>query len=160
MGSIAQSEGPIDRALFVRLSLATASIAAGLIHATVVAHHLEESAILGVAFVSTAIFQISWAAPVSVRLDRRVLDVGAAVNGAVVAAWIVSRTVGLPFGPHAWLAEPVGAVDATATLLELLIVIASALAPTSSGRLRHDSILEGESGNAGREARRGRRHFG
>jgi hypothetical protein len=78
-----------------------------------------------------AIFQISWAAAVLARLDRRVLDVGVAVNGAVVAAWIASRTAGLPFGPHAWLAEPMGAVDVTATLLELLIVMGSALAPAS-----------------------------
>ena len=160
MASIARSDRSIVGTQFVPLSLAIASIAAGLIHASVVSHHLAESTILGVAFVATAIFQIAWAVTASVRLDRRILDVGAAVNGTIVMAWITSRMVGLPFGPHAWLAEPVGAVDATATLLELLIVIGSALAPTSSERLRHDSILEGESGNAGREAQRGRRHFG
>jgi hypothetical protein len=131
MGSIAPSERSIDRTLLMRLSLATAAIAAGLIHSSVVPHHLEESTILGVAFVATAIFQIAWGATVSTRLDRRPLDVGAAVNGAVVAAWIVSRTIGLPFGPDAWLAEPVGAVDAAATFLELLIVVGSAIAPTS-----------------------------
>ena len=125
MGSIAPSERSVERIAYVRLSLATASIAAGLIHATVVPHHLEESTILGAAFVATAIFQIAWAAPASVRLDARTLDVGVAVNAAVVAAWIASRTIGLPFGPHAWLAEPVGAADATATVLELLIVIGS-----------------------------------
>jgi hypothetical protein len=130
VGSVAQSERSIDRTVFMRLSLATVSIAAGLIHARVVPHHLEESIVLGVAFVATAIFQIGWAAPVSVRLDRRLLDIGAVVNGAVVAAWIASRTVGLPFGPHAWLAESIGAVDATATVLELLIVIGSTLVPT------------------------------
>lgn len=129
MASVARSEPSIDGRPFIRLSLATASIAAGLIHARVVPHHLEESIVLGVAFLATAIFQIVWAAPASVRLGRRLLDVGAVVNAAVVAAWIVSRTVGLPFGPHAWLAEPVGAVDATATSLELLIVIVWALAP-------------------------------
>jgi hypothetical protein len=86
MGSIAPSERSIDRTLLMRLSLATAAIAAGLIHSSVVPHHLEESTILGVAFVATAIFQIAWGATVSTRLDRRPLDVGAAVNGAVVAA--------------------------------------------------------------------------
>jgi hypothetical protein len=127
MGSVAPSEPWIDPTLFVRLWVATASIAAGLIHATVVPHHLEESSILGAAFVATAIFQVAWAAPASVRLDAHTLDIGVAVNAAVVAAWIASRTVGLPFGPHAWVAEPVEAVDATATILELLIVIGSTL---------------------------------
>jgi hypothetical protein len=131
MGSIARSERSVDRTVFVRLSLAAASIAAGLIHATVVPHHLEGSTILGAAFVATAIFQIAWAAPASVRLDARTLDIGVAGNGAVVLAWIASRTAGLPFGPHAWLAEPVGAVDATATALELLIVIGSTLVRVS-----------------------------
>jgi len=143
MGSIAAADRSIDRSVSVRLVLATASIAAGLIHATVVPHHLAESTILGVAFVATAIFQIAWAAAVSVRLDRRVLDVGTVVNGAVVVAWIVSRTVGLPFGPHAWLAEPVGAMDATATILELLIVFGSALAHTSQTNTTPGPIREG-----------------
>lgn len=127
MGSIAPSKRSIERTMYVRLSLATASIAAGLIHATVVPHHLEESTILGAAFVATAIFQIAWAARASVRLDARTLDLGVAVNAAVVAAWIASRTIGLPFGPHVWLTEPIGAADATATVLELLIVIGSTL---------------------------------
>ncbi len=131
MGSVVRSEGSIDRAVFIRLPIAIASIAAGLIHASVVPHHLEESIVLGAAFLATAIFQIGWAVQVSVRLDRRLLDIGATVNGAVVAAWISSRTVGLPFGPHAWLAEPIGPADATATLLELLIVIGSAFVPTT-----------------------------
>jgi len=142
MESVAQPERSTDWTVFMRLSLATASIAAGLIHASVVPHHLEESVILGVAFVATAIFQIAWAAPVSARLGRTVLDVGAVVNGAVVAGWIVSRTVGLPFGPHAWVAEPVGAVDVTATLLELLIVLGSALARTSQPNAALDPVRE------------------
>ena len=131
MGSIAPAERSIDRTPFLRLSLATASIAAGLIHATVVPHHLAESIILGAGFVATAIFQVAWAAPASVRLGARTLDLGAAVNAIVVAAWITSRTIGLPFGPHAWMAEPVGAADATATFLELLIVIGATLVRVS-----------------------------
>jgi hypothetical protein len=127
MGSILPAERSIDRTVYVRLSLATASIAAGLIHAAVVPYHLAESTILGVAFVATTMFQIAWAAPVSVRWDGRTLDVGVVLNGAIVAAWITSRTVGLPFGPHAWLAEPVGSLDIAATLLELLIVAGSVL---------------------------------
>ena len=131
MGSIASSEHSVDPTLFLRLPLAIASIAAGLIHATVVPHHLAGSIILGAGFVAMAIFQVAWAAPASVRLDARTLDIGVAVNATVVAAWITSRTVGLPFGPHAWVAEPVGAADATATLLELLIVIGATLVRVS-----------------------------
>jgi hypothetical protein len=98
---------------------------------TVIPHHLEESTVLGVAFAAAAIFQIAWAAPASVRLDALTVDLGVAVNAAIVAGWIASRTIGLPFGPHAWLAEPVGATDAAATVLELLIVIGSTLVRVS-----------------------------
>jgi hypothetical protein len=42
MRSVAPSDRSIDRTLFVRFSLATASIAAGLVHAAVVPHHLED----------------------------------------------------------------------------------------------------------------------
>jgi hypothetical protein len=49
------------------------------------------------------------------------------LNGSIVVAWIASRTVGSPFGPHAWLAEPVGSLDIAATMLELLIVAGSAV---------------------------------
>ena len=131
MGSIAPSGRSIDRALFVRLSFAIASIAAGLIHATVAPFHLEGSTILGAAFVATAIFQVAWAVPASVRLDARTLDIGVVVNATVVVAWIASRTIGLPFGPHAWAPEPAEAADATATILELLIVIGATLVRVS-----------------------------
>ena len=131
MGSIAPSERSIDGTMFARLSLAAASIAAGLIHATVVPHHLQGSVILGAGFVATAIFQVAWAVPASVRPHARTLDLGVAVNATVVAAWITSRTIGLPFGPHAWMSEPVGAADATATVLELLIVIGATLVRVS-----------------------------
>ena len=131
MGSIAPSERSIEPTEYVRLPLTAASIGAGLIHVTVIPHHLEESTVLGVAFAAAAIFQIAWAAPASVRLDALTVDLGVAVNAAIVAGWIASRTIGLPFGPHAWLAEPVGATDVAATVLELLIVIGSTLVRVS-----------------------------
>jgi hypothetical protein len=86
MGSIAPAERSIDRSVYVRFALAVASIAAGLIHAAVVPDHLAESSILGLAFAATAVFQVAWAAAVSVRWDGRALDVGVALNGAIVVA--------------------------------------------------------------------------
>jgi hypothetical protein len=127
MDSVAVADRSSDRAASARLALAAASIVAGLIHAVVAPQHLAGSTILGAAFVATATFQVAWAAPLSLQPSRRVLDIGSAVNGAVLVAWIASRTVGLPFGPHAWIAEPVGALDAAAAVFELVIVIGSVL---------------------------------
>lgn len=83
---------------------------------------------LGLAFVATSVFQVAWAIPLVGGPGPRVLAIGAALNGAVVLAWIWSRTVGVPIGPHAWTPEPAGIADLSATLLELLLVTAWALA--------------------------------
>ena len=41
----------------------------------------------------------------------------------MVALYIVTRTVGVPLGPHATRAEEVGTLDLTATGLELATVV-------------------------------------
>ena len=49
----------------------------------------------------------------------------AGVSAASVAAWAVSRTVGLPFGSHEGVAEPVALVDGVAAALALAAVAIS-----------------------------------
>lgn len=44
-------------------------------------------------------------------------------NLAVVALYLVTRTSGVPIGPHATKAEEAGALDLTATALELATVV-------------------------------------
>jgi hypothetical protein len=107
-------------------ALAVASVAAGAIHAVAAPGHLAEDPLLGAAFVSVAIFQVTWAIAVTRGGDERVVAIGATVNAAIVLAWIASRTVGLPLGPHAWSPEAPRVLDLTATLLELVIVAGSA----------------------------------
>jgi hypothetical protein len=120
-----EAAGLSRRAL--RLALAFASVAAGVIHAVAAPHHLDEAPPLGAAFVAVAVFQVLWALPAISSSDRRVFDVAAIVNAAIVLAWIVSRTVGLPVGPHAWIPEAPGNLDVSATVLELVIVAGSLL---------------------------------
>jgi len=55
------------------------------------------------------------------------LAVGAAGNLAVVATWVVSRTVGLPLGDYAGITLPVGFPDALAAALEAVIVAGAAV---------------------------------
>jgi hypothetical protein len=44
------------------------------------------------------------------------------VNSAVIAVWIVSRTIGLPIGPHPWQPEAIGLLDLFATGFEVALV--------------------------------------
>lgn len=83
--------------------------------------HFEEWWLAGVFFVVVTALQLGWGALVYRRPDRLVLAAGAVGNVLVAAVWAVSRTVGIPLGQEAWHPEPVGAIDALATLDELVI---------------------------------------
>jgi hypothetical protein len=51
---------------------------------------------------------------------------GAVGNLAVVATWVVCRTIGLPVGEYAGITLPVGFPDALATALEAVTVLGAA----------------------------------
>jgi hypothetical protein len=69
--------------------------------------------------------QVAWA--VRVWQDsahaRALLLAGAVGNGGIALTWLVTRTVGLPFGPERLEGEPIGIKDVMATSDELLIVV-------------------------------------
>lgn len=99
-------------------------LASSLIHAIVIAVHFEDFWLSGVFFAVAACLQAVWVGRVySGPLTRPLLLTGAAGNLALVAVWVLSRSVGVPLGPHAWEPEGVGVVDVLATLDELLAVL-------------------------------------
>ncbi len=49
---------------------------------------------------------------------RAIVSSGIAINLAILAAWLVSRSVGLPAGEHPWTPEAVGTSDAITAILE------------------------------------------
>jgi hypothetical protein len=116
---------------------AALSFAAALIHASVAPAHFGSWWAFGVFFVVVAAFQLVWAELVRRgEMPRRGLVLGAAVNLAIAAVWLGSRTVGLPIGPEAGRAEGVGLHDVLATLDEvgIAILVAAALVPRGPGR--------------------------
>jgi len=124
---------------------AALSIGAGVIHAAVVPEHLDEWWFFGAFFIITAVFQLAWAAVVVLRPSAIVYTNGALVNGAIIAVWVLSRTVGLPIGPEAWMPEPVSTLDVTATLMELLLVVSVVLTGpvlTASSALARDGTAD------------------
>lgn len=111
-----------DTALATRLA-ALASFGAAVIHFAVVPAHWQEWMVAGQFFALLALFQLVWAPAVLARPTNLVLASGVLLNLGAIALWVVSRTVGAPFGPHAGEPELVQAADLCALLLQLYVVM-------------------------------------
>lgn len=108
-------------------SLAALSMAAAAIHFAVMGEHFAEYVAFGVFFSVIAWLQAIWAVGVTVLPSQRLLLVGLVGNALVVLVWLFSRTTGLPIGPEAGAPEPAAFVDMTSTILEVAIVVGTAM---------------------------------
>ena len=133
-GSPARSE-PLGRRLQdpVLAVTALASTGAATIHAAIAPEHTNWWASV-VFFAAFAAFQFGWALYVVLRRPAPlVLVLGAAVNLAALATWVMSRTAGMPFGPHQGVAEPAARADIIASVLGVVVAL-GALALTRGWR--------------------------
>jgi hypothetical protein len=105
------------------VGLAVLSAAAGGIHFAVTKVHFEEYRLFGLFFLALGIWQVLWALLETTGPSRILHLRGAETNVLVVLIWAVSRTVGLPIGPHPGRPEPIGSADVISTLLEVALVI-------------------------------------
>jgi hypothetical protein len=111
------------------------SIVAGAIHAVAMIDHFAHYWLYGVFFLVLTYGQVLWGMALLRRsVGERALVAGAIANLAIVAVWLVSRTVGVPIGPDAGRPEAVGAIDVAATLDQ--IVLAAYVAAIVRPRLR------------------------
>src|ERR687886_1435396 len=106
-------------------SVATLSSAAGIIHLAVIQQHFVEYWLYGVFFLLLGLGQLAWAIWVVVAPARWLFVAGIAGNALSIAAWVITRTVGLLVGPSAAEVEPVGFGDVVSTIFEALIIVAS-----------------------------------
>jgi hypothetical protein len=107
-------------------ALASLSAAAAAIHFAVVFEHFNDDTLYGVFFLVLSWAQLIWPAVLLWRPSRLWLWLGMAGNAAVLAVYIASRTVGLPFGPDLHHPEPVGALDVMSCVLEFALIIGCA----------------------------------
>jgi hypothetical protein len=103
-------------------ALASLSAAAAAIHFAVVFEHFRDYLLYGVFFLVLAWAQLIWPAVLLWRPSRPWLWLGMAGNAAVLAVYVASRTVGLPFGPDVHHPEPVGALDVVSCILEFALI--------------------------------------
>jgi hypothetical protein len=108
--------------------IALGSLLAAVVHGLVIGEHVDESALYGAFFIVVTVLQVLYAVAVMARPGRLLLWLGAVGNVAIVVLWIVTRTAGIPVGPHAGEVEPVGLLDILAAVAELAVAFAAVAA--------------------------------
>jgi hypothetical protein len=98
---------------------ALASAGAGLIHAAAAGAHGGDR-VMVVLFAVAAVAQVAWAAIALQGPGRGVALAGAALNAALVLAWVATRTVGLPLVDALREPEAAGAQDTASAVLGLV----------------------------------------
>jgi hypothetical protein len=102
--------------------MAALSVGAAAIHFAVVFEHFAEYTLYGVFFLVISWAQLIWPVVLLWRPSRPWLWLGIAGNAAVIAVYVASRTIGLPFGPDFNQSESVGALDVMSCILEFGLI--------------------------------------
>jgi hypothetical protein len=105
-------------------TVAACLLGAQAIHVAVMPSHFRQWWAAGAFFLVVAVLEGGLAVAILVAPSRRLGWAIVAASLATVAVWLESRTLGVPFGPQAWVPEPVGRADVVATALELATALA------------------------------------
>lgn len=116
--------GESGAARAARQLAAVATAFGGAAHYAAIPEHRAEWWVAATVFTLVGAVQLGWGVLAWRVADRALLALGAGANLLVLAGWLVSRTVGLPVGPHAGTPEPVGAVDLAAGVAEAVALAA------------------------------------
>ena len=123
MGSRGESTHPPEPHGAVLYPAAALSLLAALVHLAVTPEHFEEWWGYGSFFLAAAVAQALYAPLLLWRPSRPLLLAGVFGNSAIVLLYLVTRTLGVPLvGPEAGEVEGVGALDACATVSEVILV--------------------------------------
>jgi hypothetical protein len=110
-------------------------MAAACAHLAVMPEHFREWWAYGAFFLTAAAGQGTYALLVLVRPRPWLVLAGIAGNLAIVGMYVLSRTNGVPLGPHAGQPEPATALDISCTAAEVGVIAASlALLPRRLAR--------------------------
>jgi len=93
------------------------------VHGAYTESHWESWWAYGATFLAMAVGQGLFAALLMKWPRPWLIWSGIAGNLAIIGMYVVSRTEGVPLGPHAKVAEEVGAVDLATTAAEIGIVV-------------------------------------
>lgn len=110
-----------------RIVLAVLLATAGGLHIAALPSHLLLSLDVAAFFVAAGVGQLLAAGLVALRPSRGVVAAVIIGNLIILAVWTISRSVGMPFGPDGNEPEAISALDALATLLEVIVVAGALL---------------------------------
>lgn len=101
------------------------STLAGVIHLAAAPGHLAEWLGYGLFFIVTSGAQIFYAILLLTQtMDRRLLLAGIVGNSFIIALYLITRTLGIPFfGPHAGMVEAIGGLDILSKIDELALIL-------------------------------------
>jgi len=105
-----------------RLLAAACLFGAEAVHVSVIDQHLREWLPAGLFFLSLAVVEGMLGVALLAAPSSRAVRWAIWVSALAVAGWLVSRTLGLSFGPMHGMPTPVGRSDLVATLLEVMTV--------------------------------------
>lgn len=91
-------------------------------HAFVGPEHFKEWIVYGVFFVAASTAQAAWSVALLCRPGRRLLVAGTLGNAGVSVVYVISRTLGIPFGPDALKPETIDPLSLIVTGCEVVIV--------------------------------------
>ncbi len=117
-----------DRDVTVRWLAAVLSLTAGAVHFGYAPHHLSEDWAHGWFFLLIAAYQCAFAVLIVARPRRWVWASAIIVNFGIIATWVISRTVGLPFGPEPLRSEVFSAPDIVSSIVEGFIIVLAIVA--------------------------------
>jgi hypothetical protein len=114
--------------------LALLGLASSLIHALVGREHFREWVVYGLFFVCASALQAAWSILLLAHPSRSLLVLGAIGNAAVVSLFLISRTVGIPFGPDSFQPEALDGFGIAATGCEVAVLIGASWLLSASRR--------------------------
>ncbi len=135
--------GHSDRDQTVRWLAAILSLTASAVHFGYAPHHLSDDWAHGWFFMVIAAYQCLFAVLIVARPRRWVWASAIVVNTGIIVTWLVSRTVGLPFGPEALRSESFSAPDIVNSVIGGVIIVLSIIAlsfPTVLQRQSRDRV--------------------
>lgn len=124
------------------LAAAALSLAAGWIHFAYVSSHWQNWWAYGMFFLVAGVFQALFAPAMLKWPTRWTALAGIAGNLGIIGMYVMSRTYGIPAGPHIGVVEKATAIDLSCTAGEIaLVAILLGMVGTTSRRLIINLLL-------------------